>query len=645
MRLKLKQIFVLLFVLLIGSALCGSDKLEFTIVHSSDEHSSLVPVPYAEYLSGGENQALGGFARLAVLLRQIRTVDEQRPVLLLSSGDYLGGTPFSWLTLASLTPELDIMQHLGYDAVAIGNHEFDYGPEVLAKYLLAAEKREKPQVLCANLVIPAGHPLEKSGIAAHCLKKLNNGLKVGIFALLGKDANRLAPAAKPLTFADQHEAAKKAAAGLSAAGAEIIIALTHAGYYEDMALAKAVPGIDLILGGHNHIVTDSPIRAGKTLIMHSGAYLQSVGRLELSYDRDSRRLSLRNQEMNLPFIYRLDGKSAEDPEIVAMIDGAVVELNRIVASASGGRFADIGKTIVVSDFSLDRETAGSENSIGNFITDAMRLEVEKLTGRRVDLALHANGIIRGGLRPAVTESVAGNLSLYDLITVSSLGSGQDGRPGYGLVSFYLTEKEVMNLLEIGTLLPMMWSDTYFLQFSGLRYRYDPARAFWVWLPLINKPLPAYRSILGAEFYSGSGVQGEDGYRKLNPEGTALCHVVTTHYLATYLPMVGTRLPRLNLVLKDANGNPVELDQTILHRDGHEFKLWDATARYAAGFATSEGKVGRIPDYYRSVGGRIIKERGEPLWLWPFIVCVFIVALLLIFRRCRRTAPQLYCLFY
>jgi UDP-sugar diphosphatase len=377
--------------------------------------------------------------------------------------------------------------------------------------------------------------------------------------------------------------------------------------------------------------------------MHSGAYLQSAGRLELSYDRSSDRISLRNHSEKIPYTYRLDKNFAQEAATAGMVKTSVESLNQTIAKFSGNSFNDIACTVAVSDFSLDRYQAGSETSIGNFITDAMRIEVEKITGRRVDIAMHANGIIRGGLHPATSANVRGNLSLYDLITVSSLGSGKDGQPGYGLVSFFLTEKEVINLLEISTLLPILWNDIYFLQFSGLRYQVDPQRAYWLWLPIIDKPLPAYRSILAAELYTGPGIQNQESFRQIDPEGTGLCHVVTTHYMASYLPMVGEKLPRLNIILKNAEGKPVDLDQTIIKIDNREFKLWEATLRYVAGFSTdnAEGQPGLLPEYYRSTGSRIIKVKGQSLWLWPGLglVCLLIIVALFLLLRLRKSKEQ------
>lgn len=241
------------------------------------------------------------------------------------------------------------------------------------------------------------------------------------------------------------------------------------------------------------------------------------------------------------------------------------------------------------------------------------------TGRKVDFAFHANGIIRGNITPSTLAENEGNISMFDLCMISGLGSGPDNNPGYPLVSFYLTEAELMNMLEISTLLPLLWGDVFFLQVSGLSYEYDPARAVWFNIPFINKPLPAYRSIINAWKHPGDGIQKSYQLVSLDASSSKLYHVATTHYLATYLPMVGKRLPRLNIVLKNSQGEPVELEQTIIKTNGRELKLWEATARYAASFATSTHVIATIPDYYRQTQNRIVVVKGPSLWFYPCIL--------------------------
>lgn len=615
-----------------------ADELRFTILHTSDEHSSLMPAPLADYVPGQACPAMGGFARLATLVERIRQQKNEsaEPLLLLSSGDFIGGTPFSWLIQKGLAPELELMRRLGYLATTFGNHEFDYGPEKFVEYF----KRGNPDpgavaLLSANIVIPENHVFKQLPIKEHLLLTLANGLKIGVFGLLGKGAHRLAPAAKPLDFADQQTSANRAVAALKLAGADVVVALTHAGINEDRELAWAVSGIDIILGGHDHIRTDPPEQVNNTLIMHSGYFLRSAGQLDLSFSRTTGKLRLRNNETSSPFIHELDSNVTEDPQIIKIVDEYRLQLNCFIASFTSMDFSDTGQIIARSDFALVKQQPVSETTVGNFITDAIRFEASRVTGDKVHFAFHANGIIRGNIIPGTLDATRGNITFFDLATLSGLGSGKDGEPGYPLVSFYLNGAEVLNMLEIATLLPLLWGDVYFLQVSGLRYSYDPQRAFWFKVPIINKPLPAYRSILHAEKYPGDDLQIEHNYEVLTAADTKLYHIATTHYLASYLPMVGKKLPRLNLVLKNKQGQPVELDDCLIRLNNREFKLWEATARYARSFASDSRQIAVIPEYYRQTGGRIMVAAGTSLWVGPAIALMALLMLVFAFRRFRR----------
>lgn len=609
----------------------AAEKLHFTIIHTSDEHSSLLPAPLGDYLPSGPSPARGGFARLATLVNQIRSDAGSETVILLSSGDFSGGTPFAWLGLSGYSIELELMKKIGYSATVLGNHEFDYGPDSLVQRL----KSPAPPLLSSNLVIPEGHPLQQGDIRRHMLVTTSQGIRIGIFALLGKGAHRLSPTAKPLDFSDQHTAARREIAALQASGASVIVALTHSGYYEDVELARNVSGIDLILGGHDHLTLDRPVKIGKTIIMHSGSYLRTAGRLDITMDSDKKRLRLSNDTNGVPFLYSLDNRITEDRAIATICNLKLAELNAAIASYSGSVFTDMRTAIAHSDAPLIKHQVLCETSVGNFIADAMRLEVEKVTGRHVDFAIHANGIIRGDIHPSTLASNAGVINLYDLVTTCCLGNGADGRPGYPLVSFYITGAEMLNLLEVATLLPLLWSDVYFLQFSGLRYWYDADRAVWCNIPFINKPLPAYRSVLHAERYTGSGVQQNESFEPIAGD-QRLYHVTTTHYMASYLPMAGRKLPRLKIVFKNSDGRPLELDETIIRYHNGEFKLWEAVVRYASAFATGSSGLPTIPDYYQKHDERIIPANGPSLWLWPGIIALTTTCGLLLFNRHRKT---------
>ncbi len=623
--------------LLFALATAGkSEELNFSILHTSDAHSSLRPAPLSNYQPGQKCAALGGFARLATFVEQFRINKASEPVLLLSSGDFIGGTPFAWLTMKGHSPEIDLMSQIGYDATTLGNHEFDYGPEILARLMQTALNPPRgPALICSNLITPASHPITLANIKPRMLMQLDNGLRIGIMAIFGKGAHRLAPLAKPLDFSDQHAAAASETASLKAAGAEIIIALSHAGYYEDVDLAKAVPGIHLILGGHDHIALEKPRQIGNTLLMHSGSYLQSIGCLELTFDRSSGQVKTRNQQTGTPFLRNLDSTIAENSDCAKKVDDYFSLLNQQVASFTDGKTADLSLPVARLPYPIVKHQRLCETAIGNFITDAIRFSAAAETGEKVDFAMHANGIIRGDLIPSSLPGKEGEITLFDLVTTCSLGAGQDMQPGYPLVSFYLTGAEILNMLEVATLLPIIWNDIYFLQFSGLRYRVDPDRAVWFNIPWLNKPLPAYRSILAAERFTGSGMQDETQYEPIKSDPQRLYHVAMTHYMASYLPMIGKKLPKLNIVLKDKNGLPVELDQTIIRKNGREYKLWQAAIDFTALFATDSTGLPVIPDYYRSFGKRIINTKGPSLWIWPGITVASLGLIVIIWLKRRR----------
>ena len=620
---------------LLSAAATAASELPFTVLHTSDEHSSLLPVPFINYRMGEQDLAAGGFARLATLIKRIRAQKAEIPVLLLSSGDFIGGTPFSWLILKNQSPELEIMRRLDYNATTLGNHEFDYGSQILADYLCRpAQTHNWLPVIASNLVAPEDHDINKAGIRKNLLLNLSNGLKIGIFAILGKGVHQVSPEAKPLDFVDQHQTAREQIKLLKTSGAQVIIALTHAGITEDRALAETVPGINLILGGHDHLQFEQPERIGTTLIMHSGYYLQTLGQLDLVWNTEQQTLNLCNKLSKAPLLHKIDSSIEEDADIAEMVNDYLSLLNGFIASFTTGELYDSRQIIAKSDFALTRDKPFSESGVGNFITDAMRFETEKVTGEKVDFAIQANGTIRGSLLIGSNAQNQGQISLFDLISINSMGSGLDHNPGYPLVSLYFTGEEIYRLLEISVLLPQLWGDIYFLQHSGLRYSYDPQRTFWVrLLPFINKPIPAYRSILKAEKLTIHGASpAEDVYTALDSDTNRLYHLVTTRYLATYLPMIGSRLPRLKLTVKNKQGQPIDLDDAIIHDRGREFKAWEATARFAASFARGADGLPAIPERYHSTEGRIAVVQGPWLWLWPIIAGISAIVILLVLTR-------------
>ena len=220
-----------------------------------------------------------------------------------------------------------------------------------------------------------------------------------------------------------------------------------------------------------------------------------------------------------------------------------------------------------------------------------------------------------------------------------MGHGLDGYPGCPIASVYLTGEEVRRVLEITILLQEFMGDSYFLHFSGLRYSYNPANAVLLTVPFINLPIPTTRAVTSVELYTGAGMQSANNeeYIPLKRGDEELYHLVTDAYLLLFLPLVTDMLPQLEVVPKNADGEPVPMDRmdqlVIRHADGREFKVWEAVVIYAAQLS-GEGGVSQIPDYYAGVAGRITKTWTFPLAGWLLLILAVIVAgiILLVFRR-------------
>ncbi|MEW5784624.1 MAG: 5'-nucleotidase C-terminal domain-containing protein [Bacillota bacterium] len=637
----------------------STGELFFTILHTNDEHASVIPhSPAVDYHPEIDNPTVGGYARLASAVAGIREEKEAagEPVLLLSGGDYIGGSPFSWLAPRGFAPELTLKHYIGYDAVIIGNHEYDYGSAVLAGYLQAAGyplAHEKTVVLASNTIAPPDHPLAELGLYRKThLIELENGLTVGLFGLIGKDAINVANSPEPVEFADQHETARAMVAELQNRGAQVVIAITHLGVEEDRDLAQAVPGIHVIVGGHCHTALHEPVIENETIIVQSGSLLEYLGRLELAYDPSAGIVRIRNEENGEPYLLSLDDRYPLEPFAAAMIEEFTAELNSLVLRLTNGHFMTILDTVAASAFAVPNTPPLQESPFGNFVTDAMRLVTEEKTGERVDFAIQANGSIRGGINPGSLDHSRGKIAFYDLAELIGLGIGPDGYAGYPIVSVYLTGEEICRALEVAVLLKEMMGDTYFLQFSGLRYDYNPRNAVLLTVPVINQPVPSAvlpgnaGSVVRVERYAGEGRQGtgDEGYVPLKRGDQTLYHLVTDAYIVSFLPMVGEMLPMLNIELKDRDGNPVpedRLDDLIVRVDGEELKVWQTVVEYAAAQPLNAAGVPEIDLYYAETAGRINPVWSIPLITWPILILLVIVAaLFLLIRRAVRRRRRL-----
>lgn len=634
-------------VLLLGCFLLGSSVItlaqtkRFTLLHTNDEHSTLMPIPFVDYSANQPNPTLGGFARLASKVNEIREKKAviQEPVLLFSGGDIMGGSPFAWLILNNEAPEINLMHHIGYNLMVVGNHEFDYGPNTFASYLKLAgypEAHSTMMVISSNIEIPEEHALNAAEIKRTVIYELDNGLRIGVFGLLGKDAVSVAPLAEPITFREQHETAREMVAELNAQGVDIIIAVTHSGVPEDIALANDVSGIDIIIGGHDHVALETPLIVNNTIIAQSGYYLRNLGKLELEFDTNSKSVRLLNEVNGHPFLIPLDSSVPEDADVAEMVQIYSQQLNLFIKELTNGRFENIAEHLAFSNLPLIHGPAFRETAIGNLATDGMRLITQHVTGKRVDFAFQGNGVLRADIEPGTMLWSKNAISFLDLATISGLGTGPDALPGYPIVSVYLTGEEIHRVLEISALLSQFLGNTYFLQVSGLRFEVEPERSILFRIPFSGTPIPTFRAVFNAELFKGDGIQNDQGpWQTLPKKDQTLYHVVSDYYVASFLPMIGDLLPSLQLTLKNENGEPIShIDEAIVYRGDYELKVWQTLTEFVADFPKVNGKP-TIPVSYQETGNRIIMKRGIPLLFWPIALIIGLTALVIYIRRRKK----------
>ena len=628
---------VLVVVLLAGSFFfrvsAAPGPQNFTILHTNDEHSHLIPhSSVLDYHPDESDSSVGGMKRLAALVQEKEEAREDwaEETMLISAGDFKAGSPFSWLTLEGRAAELNLMQEIGYDLITLGNHEFDYGPEELAAYLKTAgypQAHDDTALISSNLEIPAGHDLQEAEIKRTKIEEVSPQLTLGFLGLLGENAELVNPRTEPMEFADRAETAEKMRNSLKDRGADVIIAVTHSGLDEDMELAREVDGIDLIIGGHSHTRLDEPLEINDTKIVQAEDHLKYMGVLDFSYYPGTGELELKNAERDQAFLEKIDDSVQADEDLAEKTAEKTEMLKDYTAETTEGRYEDLFAVPFTMDFSFSDENLYSDTPFGNFFTDAMRLGAGDILGGRVDFAFQANGLIRGGLKPGDMPWSEDQISYYELAASSSLFSGEDGRPGYPLVEVYLTENEVIRILEVSSFLSEYMGVRQFFQVSGLRYSYDRRRASLFRIPRLDIPVPTGRSVLSAEKYTGEGTQlnSPGAYEPLKRGGDELYRVVTDFYILEFLPEINRYLPFMSVEPKNEDGSPLEdMEDAIVYRNGQELKVWEVLWHYA------DMQLEELSEEYRTAQDRIRREKSfSPLALPGAVTLISLILLIVL----------------
>lgn len=435
-----------LSILLIGLSLlfmvftfaCGGEtalepqSFSVTVLHTNDTHGH--PLKFFNY----PDPDLGGMPARATLVNQIR--EEEENVLVLDAGDVLTGLPVSNLHQAE--PDIIGMNYIGYDAMAVGNHEFDMGRERLAEL---EEMMEFP-LLSANIYEngkPAFQEYEIFEFEVGTDEETGETqtAKVAVFGLTTHETPTMTMPdyVEGLEFRDPVEVAKKLVPELKKK-AHVVIALTHMGFYDgvessyygDETLAREVDGIDVIIGGHSHTMfEDGPVKINNTWIHSSKEWGLYLGRLNITVEAGE---VVDVMGESIP----VNSEIEEDADLLAVLTeyaDQVEELLGVVISNAEEAFT-WEKALIRSD----------DYPITNMVCDAMREEAG------VDIFLQNSGGIRAGIPQGEIKKAHVHAVLPFTNTVQLME---------------MTGAEIMTVLEYAASIED--GNGAFLQVSGLTY--------------------------------------------------------------------------------------------------------------------------------------------------------------------------------
>src|SRR6266704_5242328 len=412
----------LVIVIVLGTAPAFGQSATLTLLTVNDVYE-ITPV-----------QGKGGLAELMTLLRAERATATHH--LTTVNGDFL--SPSLMSALFKGAQMVALFNALGVDVVGFGNHEFDLGPEVTQQRMAEA----RFIWLGTNVLGPDGKPF---GGALATMTRQVGTLTVGLFGLLTPETAKLSSPGSTVTFAPVVPTAKTAVEALRQAGADVIIALTHLSIAEDRALAQQVPGISVILGGHEH----APITwyEGGTLSHKAGYDAHYLGRIDLTMEK---KVTEKGPQVSVTPSWRMIANRGVTPD-----PGVAAEVARYTAALD----KELGQPLGQTQTALNSQTAEvrtRETTMGNIIADALRESLQ------ADVAL-VNG---GGIRGNRLYEAGTMLTRRDILQEMPFGN-----PG---VLVELSGADLLAALENGVSQVENKAGRV-PQVSGLRLTYNPAK--------------------------------------------------------------------------------------------------------------------------------------------------------------------------
>ncbi len=447
-----------LLLFLVFATLAYGQQVEIRILHVNDFHGFAEP-----YKPLGSDELLGGISYLAKRANELR---KEKPSLLLSAGDMIQGD--NWANLFQGESVIKWMNQMRFDAMVVGNHEFDFGQEVLKKRISEA----RFPVLGANVV-------GLSSLKPYVIKRIH-GIRIAIIGVTTEDTPvsthpKNVIGLKFLSPVDTVEKYVKELRGQS----DIVIVLSHIGHSADRILAEEVRGVDVIVGGHSHTKINEPVRVGDAIIVQAWEHGKALGVLDLTIE-GGRIVGFKG---HLEEIKPEKGK--EDKATASLVEKYKKRVDGV-----------LNEEIGTAEVDLDGENVRRrETNLGDLISDVMR----SVSGADVTLI---NG---GGIRASIKKGTIRVRDIYSVLPFDSY-----------IVAIKLTGEEIKEALEHGVS-GVEDGEGRFPQVSGLSFKYSPAEKRGSRVKAIfiaGKPIdPGREYVVATNDFLAAGGDGYQSFKK------------------------------------------------------------------------------------------------------------------------------------
>ncbi|MBW9065194.1 5'-nucleotidase C-terminal domain-containing protein [Rhizobium herbae] len=425
---------------------------ELNILHINDFHSRIESINKFDSTctaeEEGKNECFGGAARLKVAIDQKRQELTGKNVLLLNAGDNFQGSLF--FTTYKGAAEAEFLNLMKFDAMTIGNHEFDEGEDGLATFL---DKVTFP-VISSNVL--AGYKSKLIDRIKPSLVLDVGGQKIGIVGAVTNDTAEISSPGDNVLIGIDVDTITTAVQDLKKQGIDKIVALTHVGYPRDLAVIAKIPDVDVVVGGHSHSLLSNTAEKAegpyptmvdnpggyKVPVVQAGSYSKYLGDLVVTFDDSGVVKSAKGD----PIL--IDSKIKPDQAVLARIKELAKPIEELKTKI-------IGKTDAPIDGSRESCRA-RECQMGDLVTDAM---LDRVKGQGVTIAI-TNG---GGLRASID---AGDVSMGEVITVLPFQNT--------LSTFQIKGADIVAALENGVS-QIEEGGGRFPQVAGLKFAFDRSK--------------------------------------------------------------------------------------------------------------------------------------------------------------------------